>query len=46
MHLRGWGNVMGSGAVATCVGIAVKQMDDVAGDGSMLIGKEVPAPRL
>ena len=38
MRLRGWGDVMGSGAVAIGGGIAVKQMDAGAGDAFMLTG--------
>jgi hypothetical protein len=36
MRLRGWGDVMGNGAVAIGGGIAVKQMDEGAGDTFML----------
>ena len=38
MRLRGRGNVMGSGAVFIGGGIAVKQMDEGAGDAFMLTG--------
>jgi len=38
MRLRGRGNVMASGAVSISGGIAVKQMDEGAGDAFMLTG--------
>ena len=38
MRLRGWGDVMGSGAMAIGGGIAVKQIDKGAGDAFMLTG--------
>jgi len=38
MRLRGWSNVMASGAVSIGGGIAVKQMDEGAGDAFMLAG--------
>jgi len=36
MRLRGWGEVMGSGAVAIGCSIAVKQMDEGPGDAFMI----------
>jgi hypothetical protein len=38
MRLRGWSDVMASGAVSIGGGIAVKQMDEGAGDAFMLTG--------
>jgi hypothetical protein len=38
MRLKGWSDVMASGAVSIGGGIAVKQMDDAAGDAFMLTG--------
>ena len=38
MRLKGWNDVMASGAVSIGGGIAVKQMDDGAGDVFMLTG--------
>lgn len=35
MKFKGWGDVLGSGAVAVGGGIAVKQMDESAGDAFM-----------
>jgi len=37
MRLKGWSDVMASSAVSIGGGIAVKQMDDGAGDAFMLI---------
>jgi len=37
MRLKDWSDVMASGAVSIGGGIAVKQMDDGAGDAFMLI---------
>jgi hypothetical protein len=36
MRLKGWSDVMASGAVSIAGGIAVKQMDEAAGDAFML----------
>ena len=41
MQLRGWGDVMASGAASIGGGIAVKQMDEGAGDAFMLTGLDV-----
>ena len=38
MRLKGWSDVMASGAVSIGGGIAVKQMDEAAGDAFMLTG--------
>jgi hypothetical protein len=38
MRLKGWSDVMASGAVSIGCGIAVKQMDEGAGDAFMLTG--------
>jgi hypothetical protein len=38
MRLKGWSDVMASGAVSIGGGIAVKQMDEGAGDAFMLTG--------
>ena len=41
MRLRGWSDVMDSGAVAIGGGIAVKQVDEGAGDAFMFTGLDV-----
>jgi hypothetical protein len=41
MRLKGWSDVMASGAVSIGRGIAVKQMDEAAGDAFMLTEKQL-----
>jgi hypothetical protein len=43
MRLKSWSDVMASGAVSIGGGIAVKQMDEAAGDAFMLTGLGVTA---